>query len=488
MPVCEVVLERDVRAPELLSLRALQKRYHVRRLLSALVLLAIDLSAVTAALFLTRHLRTVGLEDLPMPGSALLLVLFFGILAAFGLYGLHERRRNWRHVAGAAGLVLLASLVAQQLTEAWPLTTVLLTWAIAVGLSMALRILYDLCLRLVLGRDPTARRIIFLGSPEAMASFSAAWREHTTATRRTHDVGLVCERAPAPPEPDTGHVRCLGALDDLESIVEKERPDELVVIDYDVERARMTQIVELCRRRRLTLKLTNLELRFGESSTVIVDGCDEPLFAARADTARGLAWFFKRCLDVSVAALLLVLTAPLFAAVAMAVKLTSPGPVFFTDKRIGLGERVFDCYKFRTMRSDAPALQAQLEAQNEADGAIFKLRDDPRVTPVGRVLRKLSIDELPQLINVLRGDMSLVGPRPLPMRDNGLMEATAKRRHVVLPGITGMWQVSGRSDTSFDDMIDLDFTYIDSWSIWLDLKIIARTFKARLRLGRSVLS
>jgi lipopolysaccharide/colanic/teichoic acid biosynthesis glycosyltransferase len=130
------------------------------------------------------------------------------------------------------------------------------------------------------------------------------------------------------------------------------------------------------------------------------------------------------------------------------------------------------------MHNDAPALQAQLEAQNEADGAIFKMRDDPRVTPVGRVLRKLSIDELPQLINVLRGEMSLVGPRPLPMRDNGLMEATAKRRHVVLPGITGMWQVSGRSDTSFDDMIDLDFTYIDSWSFWLDVKILCRTVKA----------
>ena len=477
MPVCEVVLERDVRAPELLSLRALQKRYHFRRLLSALCLLAIDLGAVTAALFLTRNVRTVGLEDLPMPGSALLLVLFIGILAAFGLYGMHERRRNWRHVAGAAGLVLLASLVAQQLTAAWPLTTVLLTWAIAVGLSITLRLLYDLCLRLVLGCDPTARRIIFLGSPEAMESFSAAWREHTTATRRTHEVGLVTDRQATPEQGDRS-MRCLGSLDDLETIVERERPDELVIIDYDVERTRMTEIVELCRDRRLTLKLTSLELRFGEASTTIVDGCAQPVFVAHPDTARGLGWLVKRWLDVTVAAVLLALLAPLFAAVAVAVKLTSPGPVFFTDRRIGLGERVFDCYKFRTMRSDAPALQAQLEAQNEADGAIFKLRDDPRVTSVGRVLRKLSIDELPQLINVLRGDMSLVGPRPLPMRDNGLMEATAKRRHVVLPGITGMWQVSGRSDTSFDDMIDLDFAYIDSWSIWLDLRIIARTFKA----------
>ena len=130
------------------------------------------------------------------------------------------------------------------------------------------------------------------------------------------------------------------------------------------------------------------------------------------------------------------------------------------------------------MRTDARELQAQLEAQNEADGAIFKMRSDPRVTPVGRFLRKVSIDELPQLINVLRGDMSLVGPRPLPLRDNGLMDATAKRRHVVMPGITGMWQVAGRSDTSFDDMIALDFAYIDTWSLSLDLEIVAKTFRA----------
>jgi lipopolysaccharide/colanic/teichoic acid biosynthesis glycosyltransferase len=163
------------------------------------------------------------------------------------------------------------------------------------------------------------------------------------------------------------------------------------------------------------------------------------------------------------------------AVVALAIKLTSPGPVFYAARRVGLGQRRFRCYKFRTMQADAQALQAELEALNEADGAVFKIKDDPRVTPLGRWLRALSIDELPQLINVLRGEMSLVGPRPLPLRDNELLAAWHKQRHVVLPGMTGLWQVRGRSDTSFDEMIDLDLLYIDSWSLWLDFSIMLRT-------------
>ena len=130
------------------------------------------------------------------------------------------------------------------------------------------------------------------------------------------------------------------------------------------------------------------------------------------------------------------------------------------------------------MTADAPARQKELEGLNEADGAIFKISDDPRVTRVGRVLRKFSIDELPQLWNVLKGEMSLVGPRPLPLRDVELLQDWHKRRHVVLPGITGLWQVSGRSDTSFDEMIELDFRYIETWSFRRDLAILGRTVSA----------
>ena len=171
---------------------------------------------------------------------------------------------------------------------------------------------------------------------------------------------------------------------------------------------------------------------------------------------------------------------PLWLLVALAIKLDSRGPVFYRDRRIGVGEREFGMLKFRTMVVDAAEQQEQLEAHNEASGALFKIRDDPRVTRVGRVLRRFSLDELPQIVNVLRGEMSLVGPRPLPLRDYELLEDWHRARYLVLPGMTGLWQISGRSGLSFDDLVRLDFTYLENWSIWLDISIIAKTIPAVL--------
>lgn len=176
--------------------------------------------------------------------------------------------------------------------------------------------------------------------------------------------------------------------------------------------------------------------------------------------------------------MLTVLLAPLMLVIAVAVRITSRGPVLFIDERVGLGQRTFRCYKFRTMQRDAAARQAEFEPLNEAGATLFKIRNDPRVTSVGRFLRRTSLDEIPQLWNVLKGDMSLVGPRPLPLRDFRLMDDADKRRHVVLPGITGLWQVSGRSELSFPEMVDLDVRYIESWSITADLSIMVRTVGA----------
>ena len=172
------------------------------------------------------------------------------------------------------------------------------------------------------------------------------------------------------------------------------------------------------------------------------------------------------------------------------IKLTSRGPVFYRSRRPGLGGMPFDCFKFRTMYVDADARQADLEAHNEAGGAIFKIRNDPRVTPIGRFLRRWSIDELPQLLNVVRGEMSLVGPRPLPERDYERLEDWHRKRYLVLPGMTGLWQVSGRSELDFDELVRLDFLYLERWSVWLDLAIILRTIPAVIarRRGRLVAS
>jgi lipopolysaccharide/colanic/teichoic acid biosynthesis glycosyltransferase len=192
----------------------------------------------------------------------------------------------------------------------------------------------------------------------------------------------------------------------------------------------------------------------------------------------GTDWAVKRAFDLAVSVVVIVVGLPVWLLIAALIKLTSPGPVFYRDPRVGLGERTFHLFKFRTMYADAADRRAELLTQNEAEGALFKIRDDPRVTKVGAVLRRLSVDELPNMLNVLRGEMSLVGPRPLPAADYALLEDWHRKRSFVLPGMTGLWQISGRSDLSFDDLVRLDFYYLENWSIWLDITILAKTVPA----------
>ncbi len=187
------------------------------------------------------------------------------------------------------------------------------------------------------------------------------------------------------------------------------------------------------------------------------------------------AFMLKRVLDISVSALGLLFLSPFLLAIGLAVRLDSPGPVLYKARRVGRKGRTFDCYKFRTMVTNADALKAQLAHMNERDGILFKLSNDPRVTRVGRFLRKYSLDEFPQLINVVRGDMSLVGPRPPIASEVERYDLSHLRRLDVLPGITGLWQVEARQDPSFDSYISLDTAYVENWNIWLDLKILIRT-------------
>jgi len=208
---------------------------------------------------------------------------------------------------------------------------------------------------------------------------------------------------------------------------------------------------------------------------------DQPVITLRTGAMEGWPLLVKRALDLTVALVLLVLLAPLFAIVALLVKLTSPGPILFVQERVGLSKRPFRFLKFRTMVQDAERQQAALEELNEASGPVFKIRNDPRMTPIGSLLRRTSVDELPQLINVLRGDMSLVGPRPLPVRDYQAFDADwHRRRFSVRPGMTCLWQVEGRTSIPFDRWMELDMHYIDHWSLWLDLKLLVSTLPAVL--------
>jgi len=183
----------------------------------------------------------------------------------------------------------------------------------------------------------------------------------------------------------------------------------------------------------------------------------------------------KRALDILISTLVLLVLSPALLLIAIAVKLDSRGPVFYSSERIGKKGRVFRCTKFRTMIRDAENRRADVMHMNERDGVLFKISNDPRITKLGRFLRKYSVDELPQFFNVLRGDMSIVGPRPPLASEVREYKLSHLRRLDVTPGITGLWQVQARQDPSFDNYISLDVTYIETWSIWLDLKIIART-------------
>jgi exopolysaccharide biosynthesis polyprenyl glycosylphosphotransferase len=212
---------------------------------------------------------------------------------------------------------------------------------------------------------------------------------------------------------------------------------------------------------------------------------DARLITHYAGPAHGWPVLIKRLLDIILSNVALLILGPAMALTAVLIKLTSPGPVFFVQKRVGLNKRVFNIFKFRTMSAEAEHKLAQLEHLNEVSGPVFKIKDDPRVTPLGKFLRKTSIDELPQLFNVLKGDMSLVGPRPLQLRDYELFTQEGpdwqRCRFSVRPGITCLWQVNGRSSIPFEHWMELDQQYVHRWSLWLDLQILAKTIPAVLK-------
>ena len=219
-----------------------------------------------------------------------------------------------------------------------------------------------------------------------------------------------------------------------------------------------------------TLRAPHSIRYIGALSTVLIH---QPL-------RRPLSTFLKRTMDILLTATGLLLLAPLLLVISIAVRLDSAGPVFYASPRIGKKGQVIHCHKFRTMVPNAAALLASVAHLNERDGVFFKIRKDPRITRVGSVLRKYSLDELPQLWNVLRGDMSLVGPRPCIPTDVSHYKTPHYLRHDVLPGLTGLWQVEARNDPSFDRYIELDNKYVSEWSVWLDLKLIFRTFRVVL--------
>ena len=242
------------------------------------------------------------------------------------------------------------------------------------------------------------------------------------------------------------------------------------------------QVAALCEQHGITMRFDGdvFSLKTARSRAEEFDG--ESYVAAYTGAREWGPLAIKRVLDVVLSSIALLVLSPILAIAALLIRFNSEGPVFYFQERVGLNKRRFRICKFRTMVPNAEKMLAELEKLNEVSGPVFKIKDDPRITPIGRFLRRTSIDELPQLLNVLKGDMSLVGPRPLPVRDyEGFDEDWQRRRFSVRPGITCLWQVNGRSSIPFEQWMKLDLQYMDEWSLWLDIKILARTIPAVMR-------
>jgi len=274
----------------------------------------------------------------------------------------------------------------------------------------------------------------------------------------------------------------LGTVDNISDCLKKNVVDEVIVAITRSMLDDVEPIVIACEEEGITLRFMADVFNVEVARMSLAHVGRIPLLTMEPVAQDENQLFAKRVLDVVLTSCAMPLLLPLFLVVAIAIKLDSPGPVFFVQQRVGLRKHLFPMYKFRSMHVDAEERLAEIEHLNEAEGPIFKMANDPRVTRVGRFIRKSSIDELPQLFNVLRGEMSLVGPRPMSIRDVDLFDrGIQRRRFSVQPGLTGLWQVSGRSNLPFDRWLELDLEYIDNWSFGLDLKILLKTIPVVLR-------
>ena len=289
---------------------------------------------------------------------------------------------------------------------------------------------------------------------------------------------------PPPANPLHGEPeKLLGLLAETETILENAEVDEVFIALPVISHLEMvSKIIEVSESLGLVVRIPAelVELHLAKADVDYLD--DTAVLTLQTGTPASFGLGIKRAIDAICAALALVILAPVLALIALIVKLESPGPVFFLQERVGMGRKKFRLFKFRTMALDAEARLQEIEQHNEVRGAAFKMKNDPRVTRAGHILRRLSLDELPQLLNVLKGDMSLVGPRPLPLRDVERFSARWQmRRFSVKPGLTCLWQANGRHQIGFDHWMELDLQYIDHWSLKLDFEIIMKTIPTVLR-------
>ena len=474
---------RDVRSKTPPLLAFLLRRETVRRIVRVVILLVLDFAGVVGSLYtailiklaLRHHFDALAAWTYIRPLVTFAYMVTVLLFARADLYGERSRR---------AGLPKIATALFQA-------TVIALVFALANGKhfssyylfygSLFFGIVYITSLRWVytrvtgklLERAGYRRRSLLVGSGRHLENVAHALVENSE--RPIDLVGLIS----LTPRSSNG-LRTLGELKDLPEILTAERVEEVVIADPDFPQEQALDLVERCHLQGITVHVAPSTMEILLDRAEFVPGETIPLFTLRPPVFEGVPFLAKRSFDLIVSSLLLLILSPVLLAIALAVRLSSHGPVIYRSIRPGMAGCPFHCFKFRTMLADADRSQADLEDLNESSGALFKIRDDPRLTPIGRTLRRFSLDELPQMVNVIRGEMSLVGPRPLPMRDFERLEDWHKKRYLVLPGITGLWQVSGRSELDFDDLVRLDFLYLERWSVFLDMSILLKTIPAVL--------
>ena len=476
----------DIRSGRPWLLSGSPLRSFARRVASVASLVFLDLSGLTLALYTALVVRELyhGADSILwgvlwraetdwLPFIGLVTVLVFW---RAGLYGERGHRAGFGRIVGSlvlvAALTLAFGIGTNHQFHTYGLVPTALVFAIVlIGL---LRSSYEVLSGEAMRIAGVRRRAILVGEGPSLAHLHQAVGSNRSGI--TYDfLGTVTNGH------GDGDLPVLGTLETLPSVLANAHAlDELILTDSDFNDRQLLEIVEHAHRRGVQVRVAPKTTALLTERAEYIPGQGTPLFELRPPAFAGSDWVVKRAFDLVVSVLVILIGLPIWLAIAAAIKLGSRGPVLFHDRRIGLNEQPFMMLKFRTMYADAAERQAQLEGANEAEGPLFKIRDDPRVTPVGRFLRRLSLDEIPQVLNVLRGEMSLVGPRPLPVRDYERLEAWHRKRYLVLPGMTGLWQIAGRSDLTFDDLVRLDFYYLENWSIWLDISILAKTVPAVL--------
>ena len=421
--------------------------------------------------------------SLPDPNLAIAVFVAMWI-AVLAMQGLYRSRVRWTRRSDLAA-VLRATLVQLALTlsllyffklpDVSRLLLVVVFPALA-GAAIGIRIVIRQFLVLARDKGRNVRYMLILGANSRAKAFADLVENHA-------ELGLVVIGHLKADPTDGGIVLdrpLLGMLDDLEAVLHSQIVDEVgICLPFAMEEL-IEDAVFVCEQegKVVRMPIAPVERALTTGRLESIDGVGVYSLANGPDRAVGL--FLKRVLDLAGGALAMVVLSPVIAALALAVKADSAGPVFFRQERVGLHGRSFAVVKFRSMCSDAEDRLDDLREHNEINGHAFKLRDDPRITRVGRFLRRSSLDELPQLWNVVRGQMSLVGPRPPLPSEVAAYDTWHRRRLSMKPGMTGLWQVGARHSPEFDHWVEQDLEYIDSWSLWLDFKIMARTVPAVL--------